>query len=93
MAGSSSSPLQLQVINITLEGAYQGLRGPAGPGQSSSAQVDLWGCLVVGAALVTAGDPKLIWRDGKLLDPYSNVSGSTKLQAVTLEFSKVPEWE
>lgn len=77
MAWASLSPLQLQVINITLQGVYQGLRGPAGSEQSSSAWVDLWGCLVIGAVLVTTGDPELLWRDGRFLAPVS-VSGSTR---------------
>lgn len=33
---------------------------------------------MIGAALVTAGDPELVWRDGRFLAPVSNVSGSTR---------------
>lgn len=92
MAGASLSPLQLQVINVTVQGAHQGLRGPAGSGQSSSAWVDLWGCLVIGAALVTAGDPKLIWRDGQFLSSAMFLVALS--QAVALEcLPEVPEWE
>lgn len=32
---------------------------------------------MIGAALATAGDPELLWRDGRFLAPVS-VSGSTR---------------
>lgn len=89
VAGASSCPSQFQVINITLQGTSQGLRGPVGPGQSSSAWVDLWGCLVVCAALVGAGNTKLIWRDVQFLTPISNASGSTKPDSGSWMFAQM----